>query len=85
MYTCIKAPFPRRSVHLRENEAVVAAVLPAAREAGFELADPFPAWHRRGVPGAVEGADKLVRTGERRCVWAALRACRWRGRRTFAA
>ncbi len=34
------------SVHERENEAVVAAVLPDARKLGFDLVDPFPAWHR---------------------------------------
>ncbi|BDA47879.1 probable 28S rRNA (cytosine-C(5))-methyltransferase [Coccomyxa sp. Obi] len=50
------------SVHERENEAVVAAVLPHARKLGFDLVDPFPAWLRRGVPGSVEGAEKLVRT-----------------------
>ena len=50
------------SVHERENEAVVAAVLPHARELGFELVDPFPGWPRRGLAGSVEGAEKLVRT-----------------------
>lgn len=55
------------SVHLRENEGVVAAVLEQAQEAGFQLVDPFPAWHRRGVAGAVEGAEKLVRTGVSSC------------------
>lgn len=50
------------SVHERENEAVVAAVLPYMRELGFELVDPFPRWHRRGLAGSVEGAEKLVRT-----------------------
>lgn len=49
------------SIHQRENEDVVAAVLPAATAAGFRLADPFPAWHRRGLP-VVEGAQLLVRT-----------------------
>ena len=34
------------SVHERENEAVVAAVLPHARQLGFDLVDPFPPWHR---------------------------------------
>ena len=37
------------------------AVLEEAAALGFRLADPFPAWHRRGVPGLVEGAEKLVR------------------------
>lgn len=50
------------SVHIRENEGVVAAVLEQARAAGFDLADPFPTWSRRGVVGSVEGAEKLVRT-----------------------
>ncbi|PRW56905.1 phosphoglucomutase PGM3 isoform B [Chlorella sorokiniana] len=49
------------SVHARENEGVVADVLEEAAALGFRLADPFPAWHRRGVPGLVEGAEKLVR------------------------
>lgn len=49
------------SIHQRENEDVVAAVLPAATAAGFALVDPFPAWHRRGVP-VVEGSELLVRT-----------------------
>lgn len=49
------------SVHERENEAVVAAVLPEAQELGFWLVDPFPEWSRRGIAGAMEGADKLVR------------------------
>ncbi len=50
------------SVHERENEAVVAAVLPRARELGFELAAPFPGWPRRGLASSVEGAERLVRT-----------------------
>ena len=49
------------SVHERENEAVVAAVLPEAAAQGFALVDPFPGWRRRGLPGSVEGAEKLVR------------------------
>ncbi|WIA29585.1 hypothetical protein OEZ86_012077 [Tetradesmus obliquus] len=49
------------SIHQRENEDVVAAVLPAAAAAGFKLVDPFPAWHRRGLP-VVAGAELLVRT-----------------------
>ncbi|KAF8073135.1 NSUN5 [Scenedesmus sp. PABB004] len=53
------------SVHRRENEDVVAAVLPAARAAGLCLADPFPAWPRRGLPGSVPGAELLVRTDPR--------------------
>ena len=46
-------------VHPEENELVVAAVLPEAQ--GFELADPFPGWQRRGLP-LVSGAEKLVKT-----------------------
>ena len=49
------------SVHARENEGVVAAVLEEAAAAGFHLRDPFPGWPRRGVAGAVADADKLVR------------------------
>lgn len=51
------------SVHQRENEDVVAAVLPDAVAAGFALVEPFPGctWHRRGVPGSVPGAELLVR------------------------
>ena len=50
------------SVHERENEGVVAAVLPEAERSGFRLVDPFPSrWHRRGLPGTVAGAEKLVR------------------------
>lgn len=38
------------SVHVRENEEVVRAVMPEAQELGFQLADPFPGtWHRRCV------------------------------------
>lgn len=54
------------SVHLRENEAVVAAVLPDALAAGFDLVDPFPggAWARRGLPGSLPGGReaRVVRT-----------------------
>ena len=49
------------SVHARENEGVVAAVLEAATALGFQLEDPFPAWPRRGVASLVAGADRLVR------------------------
>ena len=50
-----------RSVHARENEGVVAAVLPEAAARGFRLEAPFPSWPRRGVAGLVDGAEKLVR------------------------
>lgn len=49
------------SVHERENEAVVAAVSVEAKKVGFRLVDPFPEWHRRGIPGSVDGAERLVR------------------------
>ena len=26
------------------------------------LQDPFPSWHRRGLPGRVDNAEQLVRT-----------------------
>lgn len=39
----------------------MATVLEEAAALGFRLADPFPAWPRRGVAGLVEGAEKLVR------------------------
>lgn len=51
------------SVHSRENEEVVAAVLGEARERGFELAEALPGWPRRGLP-VVEGHEKLVSGGE---------------------
>jgi uncharacterized membrane protein YgcG len=57
------------SVHRRENEDVVAAVLPAARAAGFDLVDPFPGggWARRGEAGSLPGgrAARVVRTDAR--------------------
>lgn len=49
------------SIHQRENEDVVAAVLPFAAERGFELAHALPGWPRRGLP-VVAGHEKLVRT-----------------------
>ncbi|KAG2499505.1 hypothetical protein HYH03_002452 [Edaphochlamys debaryana] len=49
------------SVHAEENEDVVAGALAAAEAAGLELADPFPTWHRRGLP-LFPGAEKLIRT-----------------------
>lgn len=36
-------------------------MLPEATAKGFRLADPFPAWPRRGRPGSVAGAERLVR------------------------
>ncbi|CAL4889132.1 unnamed protein product [Urochloa decumbens] len=49
------------SIHQAENEDVVNAVLPLATSLGFELATPFPAWHRRGLP-VFEGSELLLRT-----------------------
>jgi putative methyltransferase len=51
------------SVHQQENEDVVAALLPLAREKGFRLVAPFPDWPRRGLP-VLEGAERLVRVDE---------------------
>lgn len=53
------------SVYVEENEAVVAAVLPLARQQGFELASALPKWPRRGLEGECEGAEHLLRTGKR--------------------
>jgi putative methyltransferase len=52
------------SVHAEENERVVAAVMPAARELGYELAAAIPSWPRRGWEGEGlerEDAAKVVR------------------------
>ncbi|CAN6271954.1 unnamed protein product [Urochloa humidicola] len=49
------------SIHQAENEDVVNAVLPLATSLGFELATPFPKWHRRGLP-VFEGSEHLLRT-----------------------
>ncbi|CAL5023122.1 unnamed protein product [Urochloa decumbens] len=49
------------SIHQAENEDVVNAVLPLATSLGFELAPPFPAWRRRGLP-IFEGSEHLLRT-----------------------
>ncbi|KAF8691526.1 hypothetical protein HU200_040673 [Digitaria exilis] len=49
------------SIHQVENEDVVNAVLPLATSLGFELATPFPQWHRRGLP-VFEGSEHLLRT-----------------------
>ncbi|PAN04744.1 hypothetical protein PAHAL_1G088300 [Panicum hallii] len=49
------------SIHQAENEDVVSAVLPLATSLGFELATPFPQWHRRGLP-VFEGSEHLLRT-----------------------
>lgn len=49
------------SIHQAENEDVVNSVLPLASSLGFELATPFPQWHRRGLP-VFDGAEHLLRT-----------------------
>ncbi len=36
-------------------------MLPEAAAAGFALAHALPAWPRRGRPGALAGAERLVR------------------------
>lgn len=46
------------SVYARENEEVVRAVLPEAQQKGFELADPFPGWHRQ-VPWSYGFSDRV--------------------------
>ena len=51
------------SVHEVENELVVKTVLPSAQALGFELADPFPSWPRRGLP-LLPGHQHLIRVGE---------------------
>jgi len=50
------------STHQRENEDVVAAVLPDAQAAGFDLVDPFPGggWTRRGVDGSLPGGREAL-------------------------
>ena len=53
------------SVHTAENEEVVcrAAGSIEAREGGFTIADRkdvLPAWHRRGVPGAMRPYDSRM-------------------------
>ncbi|CAG9463887.1 unnamed protein product [Pedinophyceae sp. YPF-701] len=52
------------STHVEENEEVVAAVIARAEKLGFCLVDPFPSWHRRGLPGVLEGSHLLVRVDE---------------------
>ncbi|CAN6230862.1 unnamed protein product [Urochloa humidicola] len=49
------------SIHQAENEDVVNSVLPLATSLGFELATPFPKWHRRGLP-VFDGSEHLLRT-----------------------
>ncbi|XP_072964647.1 25S rRNA (cytosine-C(5))-methyltransferase NSUN5-like [Typha angustifolia] len=49
------------SVNQMENEDVIKSVLPLATSLDFELATPFPQWHRRGLP-VFEGCEHLLRT-----------------------
>lgn len=51
------------STHEMENELVVKAVLPDAQALGFQLADPFPGWPRRGLP-LLPGHQRLIRVGK---------------------
>ncbi|KDD72663.1 hypothetical protein H632_c3055p0, partial [Helicosporidium sp. ATCC 50920] len=50
------------SVHRRENEDVVAAVLPEAARDGWRLEPALPRWERRGLSDAFPEAEKLLRT-----------------------
>lgn len=52
------------SVHEAENEAVVRAALPRAAELGWRLCRAMPEWPRRGLEGAVEGAECLIRADQ---------------------
>ena len=52
------------SVHEAENEAVVRAALPRAAELGWRLCRAMPGWPRRGLEGAVEGAECLIRADQ---------------------
>jgi putative methyltransferase len=59
-----KVVYSTCSIHARENEGVVAAVLPFAEDLGFELGHALPGWARRGLEGrGVERAEHLLRTG----------------------
>jgi len=51
----------RRSETTHLSGRGAAQVLPEAAAAGFALADALPAWPRRGRPGALAGAERLVR------------------------
>lgn len=48
------------SIHQRENEDVVKAVLDHASSNGFRLGYPIPQWQQRGLP-VFEGAHNLLR------------------------
>ncbi|CAM6099432.1 unnamed protein product [Calypogeia fissa] len=49
------------SIHQRENEDVIKAVLPQALSLGFQLETALPDWKYRGLP-IFDGAHHLVRT-----------------------
>ncbi|XP_057728175.1 25S rRNA (cytosine-C(5))-methyltransferase NSUN5 isoform X1 [Arachis stenosperma] len=49
------------SINQIENEDVIKSVLPIAESHGFELVNPFPEWHCRGLP-VFKGSENLVRT-----------------------
>ncbi|CAM8878913.1 unnamed protein product [Rhodiola kirilowii] len=49
------------SINQKENEDVVASVLPFAASHGFQLETALPRWPRRGLP-VFEGSEHLVRT-----------------------
>ena len=52
------------SVHEVENEGVVRRALPRATELGWKLHGAMPGWPRRGVEGAVAGAECLIRADQ---------------------
>ena len=52
------------SVHEVENEGVVKRALPRATELGWKLHGAMPGWPRRGVEGAVAGAECLIRADQ---------------------
>lgn len=62
--SALRVAYSTCSLHERENEAVVAAVLPEAVQAGYCLVAALPTWSRRGVEGALSAqeAGKVVRT-----------------------
>eukprot|EP00850_Spirogloea_muscicola_P023636 SM000373S13618 [mRNA] locus=s373:46324:50619:- [translate_table: standard] len=53
------------SVHQRENEDVVAAVLSPSSDTSFKLVSAFPEWPHRGLP-VFPGAHHLLRTDSER-------------------
>ena len=47
------------SIHQIDIEDVVKSILPLASSHGFQLATPFPRWHRRGLP-VLEGCKQMI-------------------------